>query len=79
MWAFLQNVLNQQKKIDNLLFKILGSAVADFYMTLIRDQSLFIEKTAHEIIWGYNDPLMQTLGLTNDPLIKLQVSLGHLL
>ena len=51
--------------------------LANFYLTLIGDQNLFIEKTAHEIIWGYNDPLLQmlvSLGLSDDPFFRAEVS-----
>ena len=68
----------QQRTIENLLFRILGSALANFYLTLIGDQSLFIERTVHEIIWGYNDPLRQMLvllGLSDDPFMRVEVCL----
>ena len=69
--------MNQQGRVNNFLFRILGSVLANFYLTLIGDQNLFIEKTAHEIIWGYPDPLQQVLvmlGLSDDPLVHIQVS-----
>ena len=71
-------MLTQQRTIENLLFRILGSFLANFFLTLIEDQNLFIERTVHEIIWGYNDPLRQllvSLGLSDDPLMRVEVSL----
>ena len=71
-------MLSQQRTIENSLFRILGSVLANFYLTLIGDQNLFIERTVHEIIWGYNDPLCQLLvllGLRDDPLMRVEVSL----
>ena len=68
--------MNQQGRVENLLFRILGVVLANFYLTLIGDQNLFIEKTAHETIWGYSDPLIQVLvalGLSDDPLMRIQV------
>ena len=71
-------MLIQQRTIENYLFRILGSVLVNFYLTLIEDQNLFVERTVHEIIWGYNDPLRQllvSLGLSADPLMRVQVSL----
>ena len=61
-----------------MLFKILGPALANFYLTLIGDQTLFVEKTAYELLWGYSDPLLEmlvTLGLTDDPLMRIDVGI----
>lgn len=70
--------MNQQGRVESLLFRLLGSVLANFYLTLIGDQNLFVEKTVHEIIWGYTDPLLRVLallGLSDDPFMRVQVSL----
>ena len=57
---------------------MLGPVLAEFYLTMIGDQSLFIEKTAHEVIWGYQDPILEMLvllGLTDDPLMRIEVGI----
>ena len=62
--------------MQTLLLEMLGPVLAESYLTMIGDQSLFIEKTAHEVIWGYQDPMLEMLvllGLTNDPLMKIDV------
>ena len=60
-----------------MLINLLGPESAEFYLSLIDNQELFIEKTAYELLWGYNDPLLQLLvllGLTDDPLMKIEVN-----
>ena len=58
------------------MFKILGSALTQFYMRMLGEQNLFVEKTAEEFMWGYEDPiltLLELLGLTEHPLMRAQV------
>ena len=60
-----------------MLINLLGPENAEFYMSLIDNQELFIKKTAYELLWGYNDPLLKLLvllGLTDDPLMKIEVN-----
>ena len=64
--------------MERLLFKILGPVLANAYLTMIGDQTLFVEKTAYELLWGYSDPLLEmlvSLGLTDDPLMRIDVSI----
>ena len=45
---------------------------------MIGDQTLFIEKTVYELLWGYSDPILEmlvSLGLTDDPLMRIDVSI----
>ena len=45
---------------------------------MIGDQTLFIEKTVYELLWGYSDPLLEmlvSLGLTDDPLMRIDVGI----
>ena len=61
-----------------MLISLLGPERAEFYMSLIDKQELFIEKTAHELLWGYTGPLFKLLvllGLTDDDaLMKIEVN-----
>ena len=60
-----------------MLINLFGPIVAEFYMSLIDSQELFIEKTAYELLWGYNDPLLEVLvllGLTDNSLMKIEVN-----
>ena len=55
---------------------MLGPTVAQIFLTLIGDQTLFIQKSAHEILWGYNDPLLEFLvimGLAESSIVSIQV------
>ena len=45
---------------------------------MIGDQTLFIEKTVYELLWGYSDPILEmlvSLGLTDDPLMRIDVGI----
>ena len=60
-----------------MLINLFGPIGAEFYMSLIDSQELFIEKTAYELLWGYNDPLLEVLvllGLTDNSLMKIEVN-----
>ena len=63
------------------MFRILGSALAQFYVTMIKDQTLFVEKTAQEVMWGYSDPIfsmLHLLGLVENPLMRAQVCVHNI-
>lgn len=65
-----------QQEVENLLFRILRFSLAEFYIRLIGDQSLFVNKTAQEIIWGYDDPILRMLeliGLIDTSIMTSQV------
>jgi len=49
--------------VDNLLIEKLGKFVAKTFLEMIDSQELFIEKTAHEILWGYDDQIFGILTL----------------
>ena len=73
----MQSVLNKLEEIEALLLYLLGPEGAEYYMSVIEDQDLFIEKTAHELLWGYTDPLFKLLmgiGLTSESLMRIEVS-----
>ena len=73
----MQSVLNKLEEIEALLLYLLGPEGAAYYMSVIEDQDLFIEKTAHELLWGYTDPLFKLLmeiGLISESLMRIEVS-----
>ena len=56
---------------------MLGPVLAQRFITLVGNQTLFIQKSAHEIIWGYSDPLFEFLmsvGLAESSNMGIQVS-----
>lgn len=55
---------------------MLGSTHAQFYMAMISNQTLFVEKTVQEVIWGYNDSIfsmMELLELVRSPVMSAEV------
>ena len=61
-----------------MLFKMLDPALANFYLTMIGNQTLFVEKTVHELLWGYSDPLLEvlvSLGLMDDSIMRIDVGI----
>ena len=73
----MQSVLDKLEEIEAFLLYLLGPKGAEYYMSVIEDQDLFIEKTAHELLWGYTDPLFKLLmevGLMNASLMMIEVS-----
>jgi len=78
----LQAVLNQLQHIKSILFQIFENTIAEMFLILIGDQQLFIEKNAHELLWGYHDPIfgmMNFLGLSDTPLFSIKVILSSLI
>ena len=60
-----------------MLINLFGSHLAEFYMSIIDSQELFIEKTAYELLWGYSNPLLEILesmGLVDDTTMRIEVS-----
>ena len=60
-----------------MLINLFGPHLADFYMSIIDSQELFIEKTAYELLWGYSNPLLEILesmGLVDDTTMRIEVS-----
>ena len=57
----LQTILHQIQKVESLLLEKVGNAIAQIFLEMIDNQDLFIEKTAHEILWGYDDPIFKLL------------------
>lgn len=60
-----------------MLIDLFGPQRAEFYMSMIDSQELFIEKTAYELLWGYTDPLLEVLvsmGLADDSTMRIEVS-----
>lgn len=77
MLMFLQTILNQLVEFRTMLIKLLGPERAEFYMSVINNQELFIEETVHELLWGYTNPLFEvlmSLGLTDEPLMSIEVN-----
>ena len=73
----MQSVLNKLEEIEALLLYLLGPEGAEYYMSVIEDQDLFIEKTAHELLSGYTDPvfkLLMEIGLISESLMRIEVS-----
>ncbi|XP_065884789.1 lysosome membrane protein 2-like isoform X2 [Dysidea avara] len=56
-------ILNKIEEVEQLLIKVLGEAIANVYLNMIDNQELFIERTAYEILWGYDEPLFGMLSL----------------
>ena len=57
---------------------MLDPALANFYLTMIGNQTLFVEKTVHELIWGYSDSLLEVLvllGLMDDSIMRIDVGI----
>ena len=61
--TLLQTILNKIEEVEQLLVKVLGEAIANVYLNMIDNQELFIERTAYEILWGYDEPLFGMLSL----------------
>ena len=60
-----------------MLINLFGPHLAEFYMSIIDSQELFIEKTAYELLWGYSNPLLEILesmGLVDDTTMRIEVS-----
>ena len=60
-----------------MLIDLFGPHLAEFYMSIIDNQELFIEKTAYELLWGYSNPLLEILesmGLVDDATMRIEVS-----
>ena len=60
-----------------MLINLFGTHLAEFYMSIIDSQELFIEKTAYELLWGYSNPLLEILesmGLVDDTTMRIEVS-----
>ena len=60
-----------------MLINLFGPHLADFYMSVIDSQELFIKKTAYELLWGYSNPLLEILesmGLVDDTTMRIEVS-----
>ena len=60
-----------------MLIDLFGPHLAEFYMSIIDNQELFIEKTAYELLWGYSNPLLEILesmGLVDDITMRIEVS-----
>ena len=54
--------------MNNIVLQYLGKRLAHIFFGIISHQELFIERTAHEILWGYDEPLygmLALLGLTD--------------
>ena len=71
-------ILNQLQEVERLLFEMLDPALANFYLTMIGNQTLFVEKTVHELLWGYSDPLLEvlvSLGLMDDSIMRIDVGI----
>ena len=63
--------------MEHLLFKAVNETVAQEYLAVIKEQPLFIEKTAHEILWGYEDPIfkmLKTAGLSGTSVFTIKVN-----
>ena len=77
MLMFLQTILNQLVEFRTMLIKLLGPEHAEFYMSVINNQELFIEETVYELLWGYTNPLFEvlmSLGLIDEPLMSIEVN-----
>ena len=60
-----------------MLINLFGTHLAEFYMSIIDSQEIFIEKTAYELLWGYSNPLLEILesmGLVDDTTMRIEVS-----
>ena len=76
MLLTLQTILNQIQELESLLFKLYGNTTAQTFLAMIDSQEIFIEKTAHEILWGYDDPIfgmLTQLGLAGSPQFAVRV------
>jgi len=57
----LQTVLHQMQEVESEILEKVGNAIAQIFLEMLDSQELFIEKTADEILWGYDDPILEML------------------
>ena len=57
----LQTILHQIQEVESKILEKVGDTIAQIFLEMIDSQELFINKTAHEILWGYDDPILGML------------------
>jgi len=64
------------QEVEDILVQAFGRDTAQMYLEMIENEQLFVEKTAYEILWGYDEPIYEILtllGLTNSSQFALRV------